>query len=141
MGPALDHGGSRGRKSAADEVLRELDKGADFATLARERSKGARAAEGGELGWVDAEKLPQVLEKAVPRMKVGQTSKALRSGNDYVIVRLADRRDAGLISMAEARPAIEQRVVGAKRAAALMAWLAAQEKRAKIDFADKGGVR
>lgn len=50
---------------AADQILADLAGGADFATLARERSQEAESAEvGGDLGWRPRGDLPPELEAA-----------------------------------------------------------------------------
>jgi parvulin-like peptidyl-prolyl isomerase len=111
-------------KARADDVLRALRKGADFATL----------AQGRDLGWVNAETLPPALHKAVARLKVGETSGPVQYGSDFVIVRLVAQRPAGTRTLAEARPAIEQRLLRAKQNETIMAWLAKQEKASKIEI-------
>ena len=50
-------------KAAADDVLASLKKGASFAQLARQRSEGLRAAQGGDTGWVDSRTLPETCRR------------------------------------------------------------------------------
>lgn len=120
-------------KAAAEEVLAALKKGEDFAALARKRSLGLRAAQGGDTGWVKPRTLPPPLRKAVGTLKSGETSGLLQRGAEYLIVRLVGRRPAQTISLAEARPEIERRLLAAKRREAVQAWLTEQEKRSSID--------
>jgi foldase protein PrsA len=121
-------------KAGADEVLRALKKGADFGSLARERSKGARASQGGDLGWVNADTLPPALHKAVERLRVGQTGGPVQYGPDFMIVRLLAQRAAGTRAPAEARQAIEQRLLRAKHNETVTAWLLDREKASKIEI-------
>jgi len=57
-------------EARADDLIDELDDGADFAALARERSTGATAPAGGDLGWITpdsvVEPLGAVLDTATP---------------------------------------------------------------------------
>jgi len=110
-------------KAAADDVLRTLKKGADFASLARERSKGARAAQGGDVGWVNAETLPPALHQAVARLNVGETSGPVQFGSEFMVVRLVAQRPARTRSLTEVRPAIEQRLLQAKQLQIIQGWL------------------
>ena len=121
-------------KAAADNVLRTLKKGADFASLARERSTGARAAQGGDIGWVNAETLPPALHKAVARLNVGETSGPVQSGSEFMVVRLVAQRPARTRSLTEVRPAIEQRLLQAKQRQIIQGWLTEQEKKSKIEI-------
>ena len=80
-------------KAAADDVLASLKKGASFAQLARLRSEGLRAAQGGDTDWVDSRTLPEPLQKAVPRLKPGDVAGPLETGSgEFLLVGLVARR-------------------------------------------------
>jgi parvulin-like peptidyl-prolyl isomerase len=120
-------------KKAAEEVLAALRGGKDFATVARERSAGRRAAKGGDTGWVDHETLAPGLRNVVGKMKVGQAGGPVLNGDKSLIVRLADRRLGKTKTLAEARPQIGKYLLAAKRQEVLREWLAQQEKKAKVE--------
>jgi foldase protein PrsA len=115
-------------KTAGDEILAALQKGAEFDRLARDR-----ITQGGDIGWVNPQTLPPPLPKAVSALKVGGTSGLLQRGAEFVIVRLEERRPARVKSLAEARPGIERRLLAAKQQEVLRAWLTEQEKKSKIE--------
>jgi parvulin-like peptidyl-prolyl isomerase len=121
-------------KAAAEEILALLQKGTDFGAMARARSMGMRAAQGGDIGWVDPRTLPPTLQKAVGAMKTGETRGPLRKGEDFLIVRLVGRRPPRTKSLAEARPELERRLLPAKQQEVFQAWLAEQEKNSKIEL-------
>ncbi|MFP6815006.1 MAG: SurA N-terminal domain-containing protein, partial [Pseudomonadales bacterium] len=52
-------------QASAIEIVRELREGADFAEMAIARSAGARALEGGDLGWRRAGELPTLFADQV----------------------------------------------------------------------------
>jgi peptidyl-prolyl cis-trans isomerase D len=105
-------------KAAADDVLASLKKGASFAQLARQRSEGLRAAQGGDTGWVDSRTLPETLLKAVPRLKPGDVAGPLETGSgEFLLVGLEGRRPMIAKSLAEARPEIERRLLPARQQA------------------------
>jgi len=119
-------------KAAADEILAALQKGADFGRLAGERSM-VRAAQGGDMGWVNPQTLRLPLREAIGTLRVGETGGPLQNGAGFLLVRVEGRRPARTMSLAEARPQIERRLLAAKQQEVLQAWLAAQEKKSKIE--------
>lgn len=117
---------------AAQARLREVARraiapGADFAALARETSddEGSKAA-GGDLGWFGRGRMVKEFEDAVFALQVGQVSGPVKSQFGYHIIKLEDRRPAGLQPLEEVRERVRDKVVegladaeGSRRAAAL----------------------
>jgi parvulin-like peptidyl-prolyl isomerase len=120
-------------RATAEEILRALQKGDAFGALARRRSIGRRAAQGGDTGWVDAETLWPPLRQAVGAMKARQAGGPLRRGAEFLLVRLDERRPGRTKTLAEARPEIERRLLPARHQEAVQAWLAEQEKKSTIE--------
>jgi parvulin-like peptidyl-prolyl isomerase len=119
-------------KTAAEEIAATLKQGVAFDRLARERS-AVRAEQGGELGWVSPARLQPALREAVKPLKAGETSPPLALGEQFLLVRLEERRPAHTLSLAEARPGIERRLLAPKQQEVVQAWLKEQEKKAKIE--------
>ncbi len=63
----------------AKEIKALLDKGSDFKTLARERSKGPNAEKGGDLGIVEKGDLMTELDSTLSKLKVGEASDVVKS--------------------------------------------------------------
>nr|WP_237719773.1 peptidylprolyl isomerase [Herbaspirillum sp. CF444] len=94
------------RRQRAEEVLRQLKTGADFAKTAATYSDGSDALNGGDLGWRGQDRLPQLFIDAVASLKPGEVSAIVKSGNGFHIIKLVDRR-ATATAKANA-PAVEQ---------------------------------
>jgi parvulin-like peptidyl-prolyl isomerase len=125
-------------KAEAEEMMAAVRKGVPFDRLARRRSMGRLAAKGGDTGWVDFQTLPSPLREAAVELKPGEVGGPLEKGpGEFLIVGLQDRRPVRAKSLAEARPEIERRLLPEKRREAIEAWLAEQEKRAKIEIFDR----
>ncbi len=77
----------------SNAVLAKLRAGQDFAKVAAADSDGARALEGGDLGWRELQELPDFLSSALVTMSVGDISEPLRSQNGFHIVKLTDKSD------------------------------------------------
>lgn len=94
------------RRERAEEVLRQLKTGADFAKTAATYSDASDALSGGDLGWRPAERLPQLFLDGVAKLQDGQVSGLLKSGNGFHILKLVGRRAAG--GTQAAAPAVQQ---------------------------------
>jgi parvulin-like peptidyl-prolyl isomerase len=120
-------------EAAVKEVVAALRKGADFGALARRRSRGLRAASGGDTGWVGSETLQAPVRDTVAVLNVGDTRGPLRRGSEFLVVRLEGRRRGATKTLAEARPEIELRLLPAERQEVVEAWLKRREAEARID--------
>lgn len=78
----------------AEDLVRQLDEGADFAELAATHSESQTALEGGSLGWRQGAALPTYYEDDVLAMEPGDHSDPIRAGSGFHIVRLNDKRGA-----------------------------------------------
>jgi peptidyl-prolyl cis-trans isomerase SurA len=92
----------------ANEVMIELELGADFAQIAKKYSQDARKEQGGDWGWIKANDLrPQLSEKAFLLNK-GQYSNPIKLDNQIFILLAEDIREQKIIPLEEAIPHIEQ---------------------------------
>jgi len=82
----------QGVAADAARLLQTLNEGASFDALARQVSAASTARRGGDLGWVQASKLPRELVEALERLRPGDISQPLRSQVGFFIFHLRDRR-------------------------------------------------
>lgn len=79
----------------AREILAQLQQGADFATLARERSTDLATREnGGDLGWFPRGMVAPELENAAFALQPGEVSDVLPLGEGYHLIQLVEREAA-----------------------------------------------
>jgi peptidyl-prolyl cis-trans isomerase C len=76
----------------AIDVKKELDAGADFATLAKERSTGPTGPNGGDLGWFTTGRMVPEFEEAVLALKSGEVSDPVKTQFGWHVILLHDRR-------------------------------------------------
>ncbi|MBV7538884.1 peptidylprolyl isomerase [Duganella sp. sic0402] len=86
------------RRARAEEVMRQLRTGADFAKMAATYSDASDALQGGSVGWRQPERLPPVFAEALVKLKPGQVTPIIKSTSAFHILKAVDRR-----SMAEAQ--------------------------------------
>lgn len=81
-------------ETEAQQIVKELRDGAEFAKMAINHSSASTALEGGDLGWRYAEEIPSLFAELVVEMKVGETSDPLRNSLGFHIVQLMDKQGA-----------------------------------------------
>lgn len=87
----------------AQEVVKQLTAGADFAELARLYSGDNSAREGGDLGYRHRGTLPAGVESEIDKMAPGAVSEPFRLLEGMAVFQLADRRPARLRRLEEVR--------------------------------------
>ena len=81
------------KKAQAYEIIKELEKGADFAELAKKRSTGPSASKGGDLGYFAEGQMVPAFSKAAFALKKGETTTApVQTEFGWHIIKLEDRR-------------------------------------------------
>ncbi|WP_194851209.1 peptidylprolyl isomerase [Nonlabens antarcticus] len=73
-------------------IKKQVENGADFATVAREESEGPSAASGGELGWFGVFTMVDEFENAAYGSEVGQISGIFRTDFGYHILKVNSKR-------------------------------------------------
>jgi peptidyl-prolyl cis-trans isomerase SurA len=93
-------------RERAEQALKKLKGGADFAQVAAGTSDAKDALKGGDLGWRSGESIPPLFMNELQNMKSGQTSSVLRSPTGFHILRLVEKRSGNapvVISQTHAR--------------------------------------
>ena len=97
---AVEDLGNSAAVAAAEEeagrIVQNLRAGADFKETAIAKSAGARALEGGDLGWRRAGELPSLFADQIIALEVGETADPIKSPSGFHIVQLLDQRGAGV---------------------------------------------
>lgn len=98
-------------KAKAEDLVRQLRGGADFATLARANSDDpSSSALGGDMGFVERGQTVEPFEQAIFSVPLNTVSDPVRSAEyGYHIVRVTERRPAGYRSFEEVKPELVAR--------------------------------
>jgi peptidyl-prolyl cis-trans isomerase C len=76
----------------AKDIEAQLKSGADFATLAKEKSKDPGAAEGGDLGYFTKEQMVPEFAEAAFKLDKGQISDPVKTQFGWHIIQVLDKR-------------------------------------------------
>ena len=88
----------------ANKVLDELNKGADFAALAKKYSIDTGTKDkGGDLGFFSRGRMVKAFEDAAFSLKVGQVSKPIKTQYGYHIIKVTDHKDAHTPTLADVK--------------------------------------
>ena len=104
-------------RQKAEDILKKLKAGTNFADLAKKESDDPSKENGGELGWIGRGRIPDI-EDQIFALNKGQTSDVLRSALGFNIVRVEDKRTAHVQTLDEVKAAIEPLVRQEKAARA-----------------------
>lgn len=85
-------------------IIAQLKTGADFATLAKQKSKDPAAQNGGDLGFFGREDMVKEFADAAFGMKTGEVSqKPVKTQFGFHVIKVEDRRTANPVSFDEAK--------------------------------------
>jgi peptidyl-prolyl cis-trans isomerase C len=80
-------------EAEAKAILAELKAGADFAELAKKKSKDPGGADGGDLGYFTREQMVPEFAEVAFRLEKGQTSDPVKTQFGWHIIKVEDKRD------------------------------------------------
>lgn len=124
-------------RAKAEDVLKQVKAGGDFAKLAEKYSDDPGSAKsGGELGWIGRGRTVPEFEKAAFSLGKGQTSDLVKSSYGFHIIHVEDKQEAHLKTLAEVKSEIEEKVKQEKAARATEAAANALLSQARTDGLD-----
>jgi len=121
-------------QAKANDVLAQIQKGVPFADLAKKFSDGPSAKDGGDLSYFKRGTLAKELEDKVFALKPGATTEVIRTKQGYVILQATEHQQAGVPTMKEAEPRIQDALYMQKLQPALRAYLMTLRENAFIDI-------
>jgi peptidyl-prolyl cis-trans isomerase D len=94
-------------KAKAEDILKQIKAGGNFADLAAKNSDDPGSkTQGGELGWLDRGKTVPEFDKAAFTLAPGQTSDLVKTQFGYHILQVEEKKTAHLRPIAEVKPEI-----------------------------------
>jgi peptidyl-prolyl cis-trans isomerase SurA len=121
-------------QAKAQDLLDQLHKGAKFADLAKKYSDGPSAKDGGDLSYFKRGTLSKELEDKVFALKAGEVTDVIRTKQGYVILQASEHQMAGIPTMKEVEPRIQDALYMQKLQPALRAFLTTLREEAFIDI-------
>ncbi len=95
------------KKQQANDVLKKLTGGADFAETAKEVSEGIRADQGGAFPWSSPGDIRAELRPALYSVATGELSDLIETEEEFYIIKIEERREKGYVPLPDVRAQIE----------------------------------
>ena len=120
-------------EAKANAVHEQIQKGAAFGDVAKKSSDGPSAAQGGDLGFFKRGTLSKELEDRTFAMKAGEITDVIRTKQGFVILKVTEHQKAGIPTMKEMEPRIQDALYYEKLQPALRVYLKKLREEAFID--------
>jgi peptidyl-prolyl cis-trans isomerase SurA len=121
-------------QAKAQDLLDQIHKGAKFDDLAKKYSDGPSAKDGGDLQSFKRGELSKELEDKVFALKAGEATDVIRTKQGYVILQATEHQTAGIPTLKEVEPRIQDALYMQKLQPALRAYLTTLREEAFIDY-------
>lgn len=121
-------------KAKADDLLAQIRKGASFDEIAKKNSDGPTASQGGDLGLFKRGTLAKQLEDLTFAMKPGTVSDVIQTKQGFVILKVTEHEQAGVPSLKDVEPRIQDAIYMSKLQPALREYLTKLREDAFIEI-------
>lgn len=88
-------------EAKANQIVQKLNQGADFSTLAYTYSKGPKALQGGDWGWMRKEEMPTIFADQIKLQNKGSIIGPFRSGVGFHILKIEDVKGLETVAVTE----------------------------------------
>jgi peptidyl-prolyl cis-trans isomerase SurA len=122
-----------GAEAKANALHDQIQKGGAFDEVAKKSSDGPSAAQGGDLGLFKRGTLSKELEDRTFAMKAGDITEPIRTKQGFVILKVTEHQQAGVPTMKQMEPRIQDALYYQKLQPALRAYLKKLREDAFID--------
>jgi peptidyl-prolyl cis-trans isomerase C len=120
-------------KKRAEDLLARVNKGEDFAKLAKDNSMDASASQGGDIGFAPKDALAKEYGEAAFSLPVGGI-KLTKTSYGYHIIKVTDKKKEGTASLEEVRSSLTDFLKNQKSDAELKKAIEQLRDQGKIEF-------
>jgi len=121
-------------KAKAQDLLKQIKDGSDFAELAKANSNCPSAANGGDLGFFPRGQTTPPFEKAAFELEIGQISDIVETEYGYHIIKATDHKDASVTSYEQAKENIIKQLTQKKQSEFAEEYINSLKAQAKIEY-------
>lgn len=120
------------KEEDARDIIERLNRGADFAELAKEKSKGPSKSQGGDLGYFAKGQMVKEFEQAALALKPGDISAPVKTQFGWHVIKVEDSRKKS----APAFDTVKDRIIAALVQQKTQQTILDLRNKAKVEFVD-----
>jgi len=121
-------------RAKAEEILKRLKNGESLDVLVGMYSQGPAAKSGGDLGFVEKGMMFPEVDTAVSGLKKGESSEVIESPVGFHIIKIIDRRGAGIKPVEEVREEIIRNIGNEKITKKFQEWLKELREKSLVEI-------
>ena len=118
----------------AQDILEQLKAGGDFSEIAKEKSTGPSAAQGGDLGYLTKGTIIPEIEEVVFALEVEELSEVVKSDYGFHILKITEKKPETVRTLEEVKEEIIQTLLPAKQKEAFDNLLEELKGKAEIEI-------
>ena len=121
-------------KAKAEDLLKQIKEGADFAELAKAHSNCPSAPNGGDLGFFSRGETTPAFENAAFELGIGQTSDIVETEYGYHIIKTTDHKQASTTAFDQAKDDIIRQLTQKKQSELAEEYIESLKAKANIVY-------
>lgn len=119
----------------AKKILERLNKGEDFAKVAKKSSVDLNSAKnGGDLGYLSRGQMTAELEAIAVRLKTGEISEPIKTQSGYQIIKVTDKKIGKVVEFERVKNFISQHLSAEKQKEVFDSYIESLKKSYKVDI-------
>jgi peptidyl-prolyl cis-trans isomerase C len=131
--PKADEANKQEARKKLEDIQKRLQKGEDFAILAKDSSQSASAAQGGDLGFVPRGGMPKPLDDATFSLKPGEVSNVVETDLGFHLIKVHEKKPEIVVPFKDVEERIRQHLTNQKLKQKVDEYLSEAKKTAKIE--------
>ena len=133
VGPQADKPQKAAARKKIEEIQQKVQKGEDFAVLAKEFSEGPSSTKGGDLGYFRKGQMMKPFEEAAFALKPGEVSDIVETSFGYHLIKLADKKPESTIAYEDIKARIQEYLKQKKVGEQVELYVAELREKAKVE--------
>jgi parvulin-like peptidyl-prolyl isomerase len=105
----------RAAQKEAKSIYAKLKKGADFAAIAKQSSKGPEAANGGDLGWITRGRMTPEFDNVAFTLEPNKMSNVIETKLGYEVVKVLEKKPEHQRTLDEVKESIKNSLLARKK--------------------------
>ena len=131
--PKSDAARKDGARRKLEGIQERLQKGEDFAVLAKDFSQSPGAAQGGDLGLIPKGKMPKSFDDAAFSLKPGEVSNVVETELGFHLIKVHEKKPENVVPFKDVEEKIRQHLADQKLKQRVDEYLNEVKKTAKIE--------